>query len=128
MRKTSRTLLVSVLVLASVAGLAACGGDASTKEGTVAAATADSIIIDVRTAEEFGAGHVEGALNKDLNNGDFQAALAGLDKNANYVLYCRSGNRSGQAMALMQQAGFEHVTNLGALEDAAAALNKNIVQ
>ena len=94
----------------------------------MAAATADSIIIDVRTAEEFGAGHVEGALNKDLNNGDFQAALAGLDKNANYVLYCRSGNRSGQAMALMQQAGFEHVTNLGALEDAAAALNKNIVQ
>lgn len=89
--------------------------------------TAPAILIDVRTAEEYSSGHVQGAINHDFLSGDFQAALAGLDKNASYQLYCRSGNRSGQAMELMQQAGFTRVENLGSVEEASQALNTPIV-
>ena len=86
-----------------------------------------TILIDVRTAEEFASGHVKGAINHDLLGGDFQAALPTFDKNATYQLYCRSGNRSGQAMAMMQQAGFANVQNLGSVEEASDALNTPIV-
>ena len=80
------------------------------------------IVIDVRTAEEFAQGHVPGARNLDLNCGDFAAALAGLDPDATYLLYCRSGNRSGTAAQMMRQAGFTDVTNLGSVQEAADAL------
>ena len=89
--------------------------------------TTQTVIIDVRTPEEFAAGHVRGAVNHDFNGGEFQTALPGLDKSVTYRLYCRSGNRSGQAAALMQQAGFTHVENLGSVEDASATLNTPIV-
>ena len=80
------------------------------------------IVIDVRTAEEFAQGHVHGARNLDLNCGDFAAALASLDPDATYLLYCRSGNRSGTAAQMMRQAGFTDVTNLGTVQEAADAL------
>ena len=80
------------------------------------------IVIDVRTAEEFAQGHVQGARNLDLNCGDFAAALAGLDPGVTYLLYCRSGNRSGTAAQMMRQAGFTDVTNLGSVQEAADAL------
>ena len=86
-----------------------------------------TILIDVRTPEEYAQGHVQGAINHDFNGGAFQAVLPTLDKAASYRLYCRSGNRSGQAMALMQQAGFTKVENLGSLEDAAGTLGAEIV-
>ena len=89
--------------------------------------TTQTVIIDVRTPEEFAEGHVQGALNHDLLGGGFQAVLPQLDKNATYKLYCRSGNRSGQAMALMQQAGFTKVENLGSLQEASDALDTPIV-
>lgn len=89
--------------------------------------TSTAVIIDVRTPEEFAQGHVMGAVNHDLLGGDFQAVLPRLDKNMEYELYCRSGNRSGQAMALMQQEGFTKVENLGSLQEASDALNTPIV-
>ena len=80
------------------------------------------VIFDVRSPEEFAAGHLPGARNLDLNGGDFAAALAGLDKSTPYLLYCRSGNRSGVALEMMQQAGFTDVKNLGSVQEAADAL------
>ena len=79
-------------------------------------------MIDVRTPEEFSAGHLPGARNLDLNGGGFAATLATLDRSASYLLYCRSGNRSGEAAAMMQQAGFANVANLGSVQEAADAL------
>ena len=87
-----------------------------------------SKVIDVRTAEEFAEGHVKGAKNLDFRNGDFEKALADLDKEAAYSVYCRSGNRSAQAVELMRNAGFTNVVDLGAVEDAAKALALPIVQ
>ena len=87
-----------------------------------------SRVIDVRTAEEFAEGHVKGARNLDIRNGDFEAALENLEKDDPYSVYCRSGNRSATAVELMRNAGFTNVVDLGALEDAAQSLALPIVQ
>ncbi|WP_428235075.1 rhodanese-like domain-containing protein [Gracilimonas sp.] len=72
------------------------------------------VVIDVRTKDEFKSGHLALAdHNFDLLNGDFQSKLDSLDKNETYYLYCRSGNRSGQATRLMKENGFEKVYNIG---------------
>lgn len=78
-----------------------------------AVGTGKTVLLDVRTPAEFAAGHLEGAKNIDVESPDFAAQIAGLDKGATYALYCRSGNRSGVAMATMSGAGFTHVFHLG---------------
>ncbi|MGK0740611.1 rhodanese-like domain-containing protein [Leucobacter sp. Z1108] len=85
-------------------------------------------MLDVRTAEEFAAGHLDGAQQLDFNGGEVAAAIPTLDPNAEYLLYCRSGNRSGQAVALMEQAEFTNLTNLGSLEEAAQATQIAVVR
>lgn len=80
------------------------------------------IILDVRTAEEFQEGHVMGAKNLDWFQPSFKDEIAKYDKDARYKLYCRSGNRSGQAMQLMRSLGFKDVENLGSVADASHKL------
>lgn len=84
-------------------------------------------ILDVRTPEEFSASHVEGAQNIDFLNSSFQTKIQNLDKNKIYKVYCRSGNRSGQAEKLMKSLGFKDVENLGSLSTASKRLQKNCV-
>ena len=72
----------------------------------------DFVIIDVRTPEEFNEGHLEKAVNIDFNAETFKEELAKLDKNKTYLVYCRSGNRSGRAMSIMRELGFKEVYNL----------------
>ena len=72
----------------------------------------DVIILDVRTPEEFASGHIEGALNIDFNSGDFANESTRLNPSETYAIYCRSGNRSGQAASIMHKAGFHDVSNL----------------
>ncbi len=69
-------------------------------------------ILDVRTREEFQAGHLKGASNIDFYDSSFESNLDELDKRKKYLVYCRSGNRSRQAMFLMRDLGFEEVYNL----------------
>ncbi|MGZ3796223.1 MAG: rhodanese-like domain-containing protein [Pseudobdellovibrionaceae bacterium] len=78
----------------------------------------NTIILDVRTVEEYQSAHIKGARNIDFYSGNFKELLSKLDKNKNYVLYCRSGNRSGQSCHLMKQLGFSNVENLGSLNQA----------
>ena len=73
---------------------------------------ADLVILDVRTAEEFQEGHLEGAVMLDFYRDDFADELAKLDPDVPYVLYCRSGNRSGQTLAIMDSLGFTEVTEV----------------
>lgn len=91
--------------------------------GDFVAKTADSnvVVLDVRTPAEFAAGHVQGATNLDVNAPGFAQQIAALDKGKTYVLYCRSGNRSGRAAAQMQDAGFPALFNAGGFEALAAA-------
>jgi rhodanese-related sulfurtransferase len=75
--------------------------------------TSASVILDVRTVEEFESGYIKGALNMDIRGGaDFIASVEALDKSKSYFVYCRSGARSGQACQLMSQMGFNAVYNL----------------
>jgi len=73
---------------------------------------ADLVVLDVRTLEEFSAGHLEGAEMLDFYRTDFPDRLAELDKDVPYIVYCRSGNRSGQTVELMDELGFTNVTEV----------------
>ncbi len=68
-------------------------------------------LIDVRTPSEFSAGHHGRARNIPL--GELRAASYDLDPDQPLVLYCQSGSRSGQAMSILQSAGFSQVLDLG---------------
>ena len=76
------------------------------------AGRSDVTVIDVRTPEEFAEGHIEGATMIDFYTDTFADEIAGLDPDGTYLLYCRSGNRSGQTATLMDQLGFEQVYDL----------------
>jgi len=76
------------------------------------AADKDIILIDVRTAEEVAMGKLEGAIVIDFFATDFQQTIINLDKSKSYYIYCRSGNRSGQACQIMGGLGFEKLVNL----------------
>jgi rhodanese-related sulfurtransferase len=69
-------------------------------------------IIDVRTPEEFADGHIEGAVNYNVEGADFASQIAGLDPAGTYAVYCRSGNRSQAAVAAMAQAGIPGIYEL----------------
>ena len=90
--------------------------------------TAVTSVIDVRTPEEFAAGHLTGALNIDVQGADFEGAVSSLDKAGTYIVYCRSGNRSGIAIETMKGLGFSNLENAGGLEEAAATTGLAIIQ
>jgi len=110
-KKILTTLLVILGITAEVAGCAP-GEPTDLAEGTV--------IIDVRTPEEFATGHLEGALNINVQSPDFAAQVNQLDPEANYYIYCRSGNRSGQAISQMSNMGFSNMTNGGGVAEASS--------
>jgi rhodanese-related sulfurtransferase len=70
------------------------------------------VLLDVRTPQEFTAGHLPGARNLDIGASTFDAQLGALDKAVTYAVYCHSGNRSNQALQRMATAGFTHVADL----------------
>jgi len=73
----------------------------------------NKVILDVRTIEEVEEGYIPNSKNIDFYLGQgFLEEIEKLDKSKNYYVYCRSGNRSGQACALMNQLGFENAYNL----------------
>ena len=81
----------------------------------------EGVVIDVRTKDEYNAGHLEITDSQyDIINGDFQDKLSELDKDKTYYLYCRSGNRSGQAAKMMKNQGFEKVYNIGGFSNLAS--------
>jgi rhodanese-related sulfurtransferase len=88
-----------------------------------------SAVIDVRTADEWAGGHLDGAVNIDLQSADFASKIDALDHAANYVVYCHSGNRAGQAINYMQGAGFTgELMNAGGVADAAGMTGMKVVQ
>ena len=73
----------------------------------------ESVIIDVRTDDEFSTGYIDGAVNIDFYMGnEFISEIDKLDKSKSYFIYCKSGARSGQTCELMKQKGFKKVYNL----------------
>ena len=120
--------VVSMVVLGSLSILGTgCASTGSASE-TAAAVSAEAIIIDVRTPEEFTAGHLDGALLYDIQDPNFDALIADLDPSLSYVVYCRSGNRSARAVERMADAGFTNLVDLGSLENASAVTGIAIVR
>lgn len=73
----------------------------------------NAVILDVRTDNEVEEGKIPNAIHIDIYRGqDFISELEKLDKSKNYYVYCRSGNRSGQACKIMSQLGFANSYNL----------------
>ena len=69
-------------------------------------------VLDVRTAEEFAEGHLEGATNIDFQKSDFEEKLTSLEKSKTYLIHCRSGFRSGKSLAVFKKLGFQNIIHL----------------
>ena len=83
-----------------------------------------TLLVDVRTVEEFAEGHFPGAINiphEDIVQG---IHARNVDKDQTVLLYCRSGNRSGQAEDRLQSAGFSGAKNVGGLNALLAATGR----
>jgi rhodanese-related sulfurtransferase len=113
------------LLLAALLAAGCGGGDGTTAVEAVietvtpadassllASAPAGLVVLDVRTPEEFAAGHLAGAIGLDFYAATFADDLAALDREAPYLLYCRSGNRSAETREMMRSLGFLEVREI----------------
>ncbi len=128
-RRAAALALVSLLVL----GAGACGSDEPAPAASSGATTGSAAplppdealeriadgasVIDVRTPEEFDAGHLEGAANIDVEADDFADRISELPRDGSYVLYCASGRRATGAVEQMTGLGFTDVVNGGGYDD-----------
>ncbi len=71
------------------------------------AGTNGAVLVDVRTAGEFSSGSIKGAKNIDFMSSSFKDQFLKLDKSKEYFLFCRSGNRSGQACSILSKEGYK---------------------
>jgi phage shock protein E len=114
--KFFKVLTGALIALFAVSALAACSASNAIDMKTIAA------VIDVRTPEEVATGHLHGSININIEGADFESQMNALDKAKNYVVYCRSGNRAGQAIDWMTNNGFTGtLINAGSVADAAVA-------
>lgn len=122
MKKIAFTLVATLLVLTGCSSSNSAIENVDAQTWLQKAQNSGVQIIDVRTAEEFNAGHLANAMNIDVESGNFDSGLANLDKNATYALYCHSGRRSAIAASKMADAGFMKIINLkGGLVDLLGA-------
>jgi len=115
---------ISAFIMTLLLGACSSSFDESHSKA-LAKVSAGAILIDVRSAEEFDSGHIDGALNIPHTVILKGVKELGINQDADIVLYCRSGNRSGQATATLQKAGFKNITNAGAYASLAAAQQQN---
>ena len=116
-----RLILAALAAAVLATSLAACSATPSVEVPDGA------VIIDVRTPEEYAEGHLEGAINVNLQSGSFEQEIAEQTLDGTYIVYCRTGNRSAQAVAIMTELGFGDVTDAGGVSDASAATGIPIV-
>jgi phage shock protein E len=115
MKKT--TIGIGVGIIAAIALLVISSGPGTQQLAGVAFVeayhqTPKAVLIDVRTPSEFEAGHMDGAINVDFESPTFATDITKLDTATPYFMYCRSGNRSGQAITIMKKAGFKNISEL----------------
>ncbi len=119
----ARIVRVLLVALTGLCVVVACGTSDTTTTTTQSGAAAASlapgtVVIDVRTPEEYAAGHLQGARNIDVSSPTFVEVISTLPTDDPYVVYCRTGNRSAQAVAIMRSQGFTDVTDAGGIDEA----------
>jgi rhodanese-related sulfurtransferase len=125
-KSTISSRIVSVVVaIAAVFGLTLGLSGCSSQTVDMSTVTA---VIDVRTPAEFAEGHLEGAVNINIEDPTFADQVSTLAKDGTYVVYCRSGNRSAQAIDAMTSMGFTDLTNAGGYLDASNLTGLPLVQ
>lgn len=120
-RSRLRSLGLGVAALALTLGMSGCADSPASIE-----LGADTVIVDVRTPGEYATGHLDGAVNIDLQSPSFDDAVAELDPDVDYVVYCQSGNRSSQAVSAMDAADLS-VQDAGGIDEAAKATGLPVV-
>lgn len=107
-------VLVAFLIGACTAGSPASNLLPTQADSLIRAHAKDStfLLVDVRTEQEYAMGHIAGARLIDFHGPNFEAEIGKLPRKAPIFLYCRSGNRSGQALSLMRHLGFANVRHL----------------
>lgn len=96
----------------TAAAAPAAGTSLPPSDFAAAAKLPNTTLLDVRTAAEFAAGHLPGAVDLDIQSPDFPRRAATLDPGRNYAVYCHSGNRSKVAMTALARSGFTHLFDL----------------
>ena len=71
-----------------------------------------AVVLDVRTAKEYAAGHIPGATNIDINAPNFDKKISALDPKKTYLVHCAGGVRSAKACGRLSTLNFEHLYNL----------------
>ena len=107
-----------ITCLLTVLGLTSACGQENVNVEEFAALIADSsvVILDVRTADEFKDGHIQGAILIDQNQSDFvEKAKAALPVNKTIAIYCRSGRRSANAAGKLTDVGYKCVNLKGGI-------------
>ena len=123
-------LLRHILLCGCSAVLCGCGNPGSAVANAPASAQNDletTVLIDVRSAEEYASGHLRGALNIPHDRIADEIGSVAADKSARIILYCRSGRRADTALNALKAIGYENVSNYGGLEDAQMRLNLTVV-
>lgn len=107
----------SVPVAAGLAALLLLGAGGTIDGKTARALVKDkkALLLDVRTQEEFAARHLEGALNIPIDELEKRLGELKDRKATDIVVYCQSGGRAAKAAALLKDAGFTKVSNLGGI-------------
>ncbi len=72
----------------------------------------NGVLLDIRTPQEYNDGHIPNSILMNIYDSTFADDIQKLDREKNYYLYCRSGNRSHHAGVLMKNLGFKNVSNL----------------
>ena len=127
MKRIITALAITATLATGGLALTACSPTEGNAPMAAVDFTASTVVIDVRTPEEFATGHLAGSVNIDWQGPEFMQAIDSLDKSAHYVVYCRSGNRAGQALDMMTSMGFMNIQNLGSVDEAAATTGLAVV-
>ena len=113
-----KLMTVIVFAAAMTAPLAASAASMSeTEKAVTQQANTKGVWIDVRSAEEFNAGHLQDAINIPHDQILERIQSVSPDKDAPVNLYCRSGRRAEVALNALKKAGYTNVTNHGGYED-----------
>jgi rhodanese-related sulfurtransferase len=123
MKPLSRVIAPLALAFTVMFSVTAC-----TPAAEAIAVTSDTVVIDVRTSGEFAEGHLEGAVNIDVQSPEFGTLVTELPTDGEYVVYCQSGNRSTAAIDRMEILGFTSVANAGGVDAASSATGIAIVK